>query len=375
MAHRRRTGAGRLGGAVLAAVLVGIWGASLCTAAPALGQTPKKAAAEAAEEAAQDAEEAAGAAEESTSDVQAASPEEQETANRIGAAVAEGRYDEAIDLAKASIRTIQNEPLKTHITLLVAQAQRKKKDWNRAATAYLTVRDRFAKGSEEYIRYNAVADVLRAAKGGVYMPLAEAHAGDTSKTVDDDAVLAEALAVMARKEAERLPLRLRGLSSARTVDDLMQRWVPVAEDLRRLRVLWPDLSASHERSAIQALAMRLADLSQKTIAVLRSKQAEFEAMQKSRARNTQVEAAMLQHKSVCEKMIAAEKALTTAMDALPGAADWPEGQKLREDSVGRQVTYTEMAEGLTPGKGRSGGKGGRNWGNRDLRDWATPGGF
>lgn len=363
----------RMGCTIAAAAVFGVWAAG----APAAERAPKQASAAAAAKAAAEAADAAAKAMEAVeaaAEAQAPSPEEQETVARIEAAVDAGRYDEAIDLAKASVRTIKNEGLKTRVTHLVAQAQRKKKDWSRALAAYLALRDRFDKGSDEYIRYDAVAGILRASKDGVYYPLAEANGGDTSKTLDDDAVLAEALAVMARKQAEGLPLKLQPVASARTVEDLMKRFVPLVEELRRLRVLWPDLSASHDRSAVQTMAMRLADLGEKTIALLGSKQAEFEAMQKSRVRNTQVEAAMVQHRSMCERMIAAEKALTAAMDALKGAADWPEGQKLREDSAKRQAAYAELAQALTPGKDRGKDGGGHDW-RRDMRDWQPPGGF
>jgi len=48
------------------------------------------------------------------------------------------------------------------------EALRKKGDWRRAMGAYVSLRDRFEKGCDEYVTYDAMAEILRGSPSGVY---------------------------------------------------------------------------------------------------------------------------------------------------------------------------------------------------------------
>ncbi|HUU11833.1 MAG TPA: hypothetical protein VM431_15010 [Phycisphaerae bacterium] len=101
----------------------------------------------------------------------AAEPEVSAGAQKVSgieALFAAAKYDEAIDAAKAFLRVAQEDGLKAEATRLVAEALRKKGDWKRAMGAYVSLRDRFEKGCDEYVRYDAMAEILRASPSGVY---------------------------------------------------------------------------------------------------------------------------------------------------------------------------------------------------------------
>ncbi len=101
------------------------------------------------------------AAAESTEAARAAADEAQKL-SEIESAYSAGKYDQTIELAKPFLWTARDTHLKARAARAVADSLRKKKDWNRASSAYIMLRDRFKKGSDEYVRYHAMADILRA---------------------------------------------------------------------------------------------------------------------------------------------------------------------------------------------------------------------
>ena len=293
------------------------------------------------------------------------SPEEQKTARDIEAAFTSGDYDKAIGLAKDFVRNAESESLKTKAARLVAKSQRKKKEWVLAQGAYFSLRDRYEKGSDQYIRAGAVAEILRASPEGVYHPLATANGGEGAKTLDDDALLEEAMACLARNRAKRVELRLPRIRRARTAQEVLQRFLPLAEEIRQLRVIWPEMSPSLERAAVQTAAMRLGPLSEKALAALSEKDAYYKAMLKKRGVNSSRQSEMLQYKAMCENMAAVEESFLGAMDQLAGTSDWPEGQTLRQGSDKRRDAYVKLAEALTPPKRDDrGSRGGNDWRGR-----------
>jgi len=287
------------------------------------------------------------------------SSEEQKTARNIEAAFTSGNYDEVIALAKDFVRSAESGPLKTRAARLVADSQRKKKEWGLAQGAYLSLRDRYEKGSDEYLRAGAIAEILRASPKGVYHPLVEASGGKVTKTLDDDAVLEEAMACLARNRAKRVELRLPRVKRARTVQEVIQRFLPLAEEIRQLRAIWPEMSPSLERAAVQMAAMRLAPLGKKALAALMEKDAYYKAILEKRGLNSSRQSEMLQYKAMCENLAAAEESFLGTMDQLAGTSDWPEGQTLRQESEKRRDAYVKLAEALMPPKrndrGSSGG--------------------
>jgi len=299
--------------------------------------------------------------------------EEQKTVATIREAVEAAKYDEAIDLAKDFVRNAKTESLKTEATHLVAQAQRKKKNWDLAQAAYMSLRGRHEKGSEPYIRTSAIIEILRASRDGLYFPLVAANGGTAedpgpaaSKTLDKDEVVEEAMACLAKNETERLRVRVPRISGARTVPDLLSRFLPVAEELHRLRVIWPDLNPSLEREAVQMTAMRLQALSRQILASMKDRETAFK---NQRRINTSQRRDMLRCRQTCEQMATAEDSFLKAVAQLGGTAGWAEGQKLCEDGAKRRDAFAELARTFgPPEKKQTGSRGGNyNW-RRDSRD-------
>jgi len=310
------------------------------------------------------------------SEAQKIAREEQKTVAAIQAAVDAGRYDEAIDLAKNFVRNAKSEDLKTQATGLVARAQRKKKNWDLAQATYLGLRSRYDKGSDEYIRVGAIVDILRASRDGLYFPLvvanggtAEAPGAAASKILDDDEVLKEAMACLARNQTERLRVRVPRLLRARSVWEVVGQFLPLAEELHRLRVIWPDLNPSLEREVVQMAATRLAALSEQMLANMKEREAHFRAVQRGGRMNTAERSEMTRCQNTCEKMVAAETSFLKATAQLGGTAGWAEGQKLCDDSAQRRDAFMELAKTFTPPKRNTGATrgGGYNW-RRDSRD-------
>ncbi len=295
------------------------------------------------------------------------SPEEQRALHDIETAFAGGDYDKAITLAKDFVRSAESEALKTEAARIVAKSQRKKKEWGLAQGAYLSLRNRFEKGSDEFVRLEAVAEILRASRDGVYYPLVQSGNAEDAGTLDDDAVLEKALATLAQNRAKRVELRLPRLRRARSVEEIVQRFVGVAEEIAQLQGIWPEMSPSLARAAVQAAAMRLAPLSKKTIAALRDKSSQFQVVLQERGLNSSRQSEMRRYKALCEKLAAAEQAFLDAMDELDGTRDWPEGQTLREEAEKRRADYEKLATDLTlperPDRGNRGGRG-REWSGR-----------
>lgn len=295
------------------------------------------------------------------------SPEEQRALKEIETAFSGGDYDKAITLAKDFVRSAESEPLKTEAARIVAKSQRKKKEWDLAQGAYLSLRNRFEKGSDEFVRSEAVAEILRASRDGVYYPLVQSGKAEDAGTLDDDAVLEKALACLAKNRAKRVQLRLPRLRRARSVEELVQRFLGVADEIAQLQGIWPEMSPSLARAAVQTAAMQLGPMSEKTIVALRDKSSQVQAVLQQRGLNSSRQSEMLRYKAMAEKMAAGEQAFLDAMGNLDGTRDWPEGQTLRDEAEKRRAEYQKLATELTPperpDRGNRGGRGG-DWSGR-----------
>ncbi|MFO8012384.1 MAG: hypothetical protein R6X20_03665 [Phycisphaerae bacterium] len=293
------------------------------------------------------------------------SAEERKAFENIEIAFVAGKYDKAITLAKDFVRSAESESLKTEAARLVAKAQRKKKEWNLARGAYLSLRDRYPKGSDEYARAEAVAEILRASRDGVYHPLVQSGAAEAGQTLDNDTVLKKALACLAEKRAKRLELRVPRLRRTRNVEQLVQQFLSLAGDIDQLRGIWPDISPSLERQAVQTAAMRLKPVSDKTIAALKEKSLHYDTILEKRSLTSSRRSEMLRYKAMCENLLAAERAFLNGVDKLEGTHNWPEGQSLKNENVERCKAYEELVEAFTPPElPDRGGRGGTDWTGR-----------
>jgi len=294
--------------------------------------------------------------------------EERETLSQIESAYAGGRYDEAIETAKTFLRTAKDSQLKAQAARVVADSLRKKKDWKRACSAYIMLRDRYKKGSDEHVKYHAMADILRASPTGVYgQAVTEDGEPNPNRgpTLDDDAAVVEAMARLAAVRAEKVKARIRFIKGAKTAQEVIERFVPVTVELHRLRVLWPAMPPDLEREAAQTAGMRMARIGGQIVANLKSKQAAFDAAKKAKRFTTGIRKEMLACRGVCNEMAQAEQSLAAGMDRLAGTAGWPEGDQLKADCTARRETYEALALAFEPPK-----LGGRGSG-RDR--WTDPG--
>ena len=242
----------------------------------------------------------------------------------------------------------------------------KKKDWKRACSAYIMLRDRFKKGSEAYVRYHAMADILRASPTGVYGQVVTAD-GDPNpnpgRTLDNDTAVSEALARLAAARAEKLKIHIRLIKGARTAQAVIERFAPVTVELRQLRVLWPDMPADLEREAAQAASMRMARIGAGIVASLKSKEAMFAAAKESNRLTISLRKEMVRCQGICNEMAKAEGSLAAGMDLLAGTAGWSEGGQLKADCATRRETYEALAKEFEPPEvgGRGGGGRGGKW--------------
>lgn len=289
---------------------------------------------------------------------------EQEQLSEIESAYGAGKYDAAIDAAKTFLRNARDSNLTAEAARIVADSLRKKKDWKRACSAYIMLRDRFKKGSDEYVRHHAMADILRASPTGVYGQAVTADGEpnpNPGPTLDDDAAVSKAMARLAAARAEKLKLHIRLIKGARTAQEVVERFAPVTVELRQLRVLWPGMPADLEREAAQAAAMRVARIGAGVVASLKSKQAVFAAAKESNRLTSSLRKEMVRWQGVCNEMAKVEGSLAAGMDHLAGTAGWSEGRQLKADCVTRRETYEALAKEFEPPKlgGGGGGRGGK----------------
>ncbi len=276
-----------------------------------------------------------------------ANAEEQQKVSEIEAAYAAGNYDQVIAVAKTFLRTAKDNKLKAEAARVVADSLRKKKEWKRARSAYIMLCDRFQNGSDQYVKYYAVAEILRASPNGVYGQTAaeddEANP-NPGPTLDDDTAVAEALSRLAAARAEKLKLRIALIKQARTAQDVIQRFLPLVVELRQIRVLWPEMPPELERVAAQTAAMRMTEISSQILAGLKSKQAIFETAKKTKRFSSRHKKGTLRCQSVCKEMAKAEESLAAGMDRLAGTAAWPEGEQLKADSASRRETFEQLVK-------------------------------
>jgi hypothetical protein len=291
------------------------------------------------------------------------SKQEREKVAEIERLVGEAKYDEAIEQAKVFLRYAKVDECKAEATRLVAVALRKKQDWKLASGAYLKLRDRYGRGSDEYVMSEAVSEILRASPTGVYV------AGGTptdaaARNLADDAALAEALRRLAANRVERLKLKLPLLRRARTGQDLLKQFLAFADELRQARVLSPDLNPDTEREIATITGLRMAEIGGQVKTMLTGKKGEFDAAIASRRLNTAQRKDMEGCQSLCTEMAKAEETFQNGMARMTGTVGWTEGGKLVADSNERKAYFEKQAPLFTPP--RMGGRG--NGGDWDS-DW------
>lgn len=272
---------------------------------------------------------------------------EQQRVAEIEAELKAGNFDKALDLAKVFLLSTHDERAKTDALRIVAEAYRKKGDWRQAPNAYPKVRDRFEKNSDDYVKWDAVAEVLRGAPTGVYQPggVGPAKAPD-GKTLADDAVLAEALTRLAGVRMAKVKAHAAPIRRGRTPQEVVAAFVPVAEEARQVFLLSAEVSPDVAREAGAMAGTRLKELGIQIIPNLDAKITKYQPKYASVWSSfTNVEKRDIQQSlASCKEMVQAEKTFQENLFFVSGQGEWPDAQRLRQESSERQAEYTRLME-------------------------------
>ena len=305
-----------------------------------------------------------------TSAVDTAAPatlDERQKLIDAGALMVQGKYDEAIEGAKGLIRTAKEDTTRTDAARVIAESLRKKGEWRAAAAAYLKLRDRYEKGSDSYVKNEAVSEILTASPAGVYPPLEAAAAkaapaGEPASTstsatgetpakpganLSDDDYLARALACLATARIEKLKLRVSSIKKARTPQEAEAAFAALVEDIRQVRALTGNASSAGEpeQSVAQAAGERLADLGKQVVATLNAKLTTFQGAIKAHSLTLTQRKEMESYQAACTELAKNETSFQTTAGKLTGVAD---ASQLRTDSTQRAAEYTELAKSFEP---------------------------
>ncbi len=258
----------------------------------------------------------------------------------LEAALEAGEFDKVINEGMAFVRATRNEDAKTAALKLVADATREKGDWRQVHPAYARLRDRYPKGSDWYLRYDAVCEVVRSAPGGVY---GAKPAEGTAPTLADEAVLAKALEDLAETRAAKLKSRHTALKRARRPQDVISRLSELAEGYKAVRAISPTIAEPGEREAATAAGQQLASMMKTVGKKLQMSLAQIrESVRLGRISN-RLRAETAQLKALAEGMADAEAAYQKGLGQL-GGKDWDERAQLRKESEERRTKYQDLSK-------------------------------
>jgi hypothetical protein len=282
---------------------------------------------------------------------------ERQRASEIASMLSAGNLDQTIDAARGFLATVKDEKARVEGMRVLAEALRRKGDWKMAYAGYAALRSHCEKGSDEFIRYDAIAEVIRVSPSGVYQPTLPGGAPTPpTKVLSEDEGLVEALARFADMRAARLKSRVAAIRKARTPQEVVTVLAALAEEFRQLRVLAPALRPDAEREAAQAAGLRLAELAKTATAALNAKDKEFQAAIKAKrlteAQRTDMD---ICHKT-CLDMAEAEEAYQASTGKMGGTSEWPEGAQLAADSKQRGAACEKLAKSfVAPPRGDQSG--------------------
>ncbi len=275
-------------------------------------------------------------------------PEEQ-TLQDLRARLEAGEAEAVAEEARALVRSLRGDTsVKKDALVLVADALRKAKDWRGAAGAYLQLRDAHDKAANAYLRYDAMAEVLRAAPEGVYGPMRKKAAGPDADppTLDDDAVLEEALEMVAEGRLQKVKGMARGLGRARSPQDLVRGLAQVAEGFRQARAVAPGLPVEPERQAAKTADARMGHLTAAVGATLRAKEAAIQkAIAEKRVSNRHRKDAEA-CKAMCAELVRIEDAYQQALRPL-GGPEWADRETMVSESRARRNRWEQSSSSFT----------------------------
>jgi hypothetical protein len=265
----------------------------------------------------------------------------------VRSAMANADYGAAVTAARAFILRTDDQAAKTEAMVLLADALRKKADWTAAAKAYADLKDRFEKGADSAIRYEATAEVVQACHDGVYPPLASSSTpGGSAKplTVADDDALARALAHLGEARARKLDTRAEGLKRAATPQEAATLFAEIIEGYRQAHVLAPSLPRTHELEAAKAAGLRLESLSDEALPKLRARMTELQETIGQRATvNNQQKKELADCEARCIAMAESEDAFRETLKKVTERRD-PDLVRLGAESLKRNREYGHIAQ-------------------------------
>jgi len=258
----------------------------------------------------------------------------------IEALMSAGEYDKVIEEAKSLQNSSPDESVKTEAQRLTADALRKKGQWKDATVAYGRVRDRYTKSSDDYLKYQTIAEILRTSPTGTYRAVAPDSTGGDPPTLADDAHLTEALRHQAELLVRKVLLRASVLRRAKTPREIVTLFADVAEGFRQARVLDPNVAAKDVRETAQMAGTRLQELANTMVPQLRAKAVKIRVKRERPWSYTNVEKEDIQKCSALVKEFASvEGQFQGLLGKVGGSGEWAEGDAMRSQSSDRAATY------------------------------------
>jgi len=278
------------------------------------------------------------------------SAEEQQKSAEVQALLIAGKMDEAIEGAKQFLAGAQSDAARNEAMRLTAEAYRKKADWRQAIGAYARLRDRYDKGSQDFARYDAIAEILRASPTGVYQPAGAPKAAD-GKTLADDEALVAAFARLADVRLAKLKPRALLLKRGRTPQEVVAGFAAAAEEARQVLVVAPDAAPDTARELAAAANARLQELAKAGTTVMEQKLHKYQPKMEAPWNFTNVEKKDVQGtQAACRELAQCERTFQESLLLVAGKGEWPEGDQIRKDSASRRASYEQLVkEFVIPG--------------------------
>ncbi|MCX5672565.1 MAG: hypothetical protein NTU94_14710 [Planctomycetota bacterium] len=268
--------------------------------------------------------------------------EDQQKAAEISAKLVAGQVDEALAEAQAFAAKTLDDKAKTEALRIAADCVRKKADWKGAAQAYTKLKERYEKGSDDYVRYEAIAQILAASPTGVYMGAGPGAKGDLTSTLADDAVLKTSIGRLVTQRGGKLKSRIYAFRQAKTPQQVAVAFKPVVEDAKPLLQLGTDSAVDVVKEVAEAAGKRLQEIARANEAGLRAKLKAWQwKFEKPWLFNNLDKEEMPALNASCKAMAQAEKDFQESLMLLSGA--WPGAELLRRESADRSAVY----EGLS----------------------------
>jgi tetratricopeptide (TPR) repeat protein len=274
--------------------------------------------------------------------------EEGQKVAEIQAVLAVGEFDKAIEAANTFLKTARDDSVKTEATRIVAEAYRKKGEWRQAAVAYQRLRERFDKSTDDWAKYDGIAEILRSSPTGVYQPPgtpAKAPAAG-GPTLADDNVLAEALTRLAAGRGARMKARVATITRGTTPQQVVAAFLPVADDARQIFGLSPDAPADGPHDVCTATGNRLQALGTQIIASLKAKldQLQPKMTPYSGSITNQDKAEIRNAQAACKEMAEAESKFQQALTTMASKGAWADLTRLRKESSERRASYEQLGK-------------------------------